>query len=77
VGRLHKRDTKETLEKLWLMGKLLQFTRQTDMLMVSEKSVRAMADCFLSGRYVLDGSCPMDAEAAKGKPALKDEAAAE
>jgi len=59
VGRLHKRDTEETLEKLWLMGKLLQFTRQTDMLMVDEKSVRAMADCFLSGRYVLDGSCPL------------------
>jgi hypothetical protein len=65
VGRLHKRDTGETLEKLWLMGKLLQFTRQTDMLMVDEKSVRAMADCFLSGRYVLDGSCPLDEEAAK------------
>jgi len=58
VGRLHKRGTEESLEKLWLMGKLLQFTRQTDMLMVDEKSVRAMADCFLSGRYVLDGSCP-------------------
>jgi len=69
VGRLHKRDTKETLEKLWLMGKLLQFTRQTDMLMVDEKSVRAMADCFLSGRYVLDGSCPLDEQAAGGKAA--------
>ncbi|OGR37004.1 MAG: hypothetical protein A2051_08500 [Desulfovibrionales bacterium GWA2_65_9] len=66
VGRLHKRDTEETLEKLWLMGKLLQFTRQTDMLMVDEKSVRAMADCFLSGRYVLDGSCPLEEQAARG-----------
>ena len=59
VGRLQKRDTEETLEKLWLMGKLLQFTRQTDMLMVDEKSVQALADCFLSGRYVLDGTCPL------------------
>jgi pyruvate, water dikinase len=67
VGRLHKRDTEETLEKLWLMGKLLQFTRQTDMLMADEKSVRAMADCFLSGRYVLDGSCPLEEEGAAGK----------
>jgi pyruvate,water dikinase len=67
VGRLHKRDTEETLEKLWLMGKLLQFTRQTDMLMVDEKSVRDMADCFLSGRYVLNGSCPLTEQGAKGR----------
>ena len=67
VGRLHKRDTETTLEKLWLMGKLLQFTRQTDMLMVDEKSVRSMADCFLSGRYVLDGSCPLTESAGQGR----------
>lgn len=65
VGRLHKRDTEETLEKLWLMGKLLQFTRQTDMLMTDEKSVHALADCFLTGRYVLDGSCPLTEQAQK------------
>ncbi|MDO9083202.1 MAG: PEP/pyruvate-binding domain-containing protein [Humidesulfovibrio sp.] len=64
VGRLQKRDTEVTLEKLWLMGKLLQFTRQTDMLMVDEKSVRALADCFLSGQYILDGSCPLSEAAA-------------
>ncbi|MBU1228999.1 MAG: pyruvate, phosphate dikinase [Proteobacteria bacterium] len=59
VGRLQKRDTEETLKQLWLMGKLLQFTRQTDMFMVDEQSVQALAGCFLSGRYVLDGTCPL------------------
>jgi len=65
VGRLQKHDTDVILEKLWLMGKLLQFTRQTDMLMVDDRSVRAMADCFLSGKYVLDVSCPLTESAAK------------
>jgi Phosphoenolpyruvate synthase/pyruvate phosphate dikinase len=59
VGRLQKHETAVILEKLHLMGKLLQFTRQTDMLMVDEGSVQALAECFLSGRYVLDVSCPI------------------
>lgn len=65
VGRLQKHETEVILEKLWIMGKLLQFTRQTDMLMVDEKSVEAMANCFLSGQYVLDASCPITEAAAK------------
>jgi len=65
VGRLQKHDTDVILEKLWIMGKLLQFTRQTDMLMVDDKSVQAMADCFLSGQYVLDVTCPLTENAAK------------
>ena len=69
VGRLQKHEPDVILEKLWIMGKLLQFTRQTDMLMVDEKSVRAMADCFLSGRYVLDVSCPITESAGAQKPA--------
>jgi len=69
VGRLQKHESDVILEKLWIMGKLLQFTRQTDMLMVDEKSVRAMADCFLSGRYVLDVSCPITGSAAADKAA--------
>lgn len=58
VGRLQKQETEVVLEKLWMIGKLLQFTRQMDMLMVDEASVDAMASCFLSGRYVLDASRP-------------------
>jgi len=71
VGRLQKHDTEVILERLWIMGKLLQFTRQTDMLMVDDKSVEAMARCFLSGQYVLDASCPITETAArlpKGEP---------
>lgn len=64
VGRLQKHDTDVILEKLWIMGKLLQFTRQTDMLMVDDQSVQAMARCFLSGKYVLDVSCPITESAA-------------
>ncbi len=69
VGRLQKHEPGVILEKLWIMGKLLQFTRQTDMLMVDEKSVRAMADCFLSGRYVLDVNCPITESTAAQKAA--------
>jgi pyruvate, water dikinase len=65
MGRLQKHDASVILEKLWLMGKLLQFTRQTDMLMVDEKSVQALAQCFLSGRYVLDASCSLGELAAQ------------
>lgn len=65
VGRLQKHDTEVILERLWIMGKLLQFTRQTDMLMVDDKSVEAMARCFLSGQYVLDASCPITETAAR------------
>lgn len=68
VGRLQKHETDVILEKLWLMGKLLQFTRQTDMLMVDDKSVQAMADCFLSGTYVLDVTCPLT----EGRGAIKN-----
>ncbi len=59
AGRLQKYGREEIIAKLWLMGKLLQFTRQTDMLMTSEEAVRQLADCFLSGNYVLHGFCPL------------------
>ena len=41
-------------EKLEMIGKLLQFTRQMDMLMQSEYSVDAVVRNFLSGNYRLD-----------------------
>ncbi len=58
-GRLQKYSRGEIIDKLWLMGKLLQFTRQTDMLMTSEEAVRQLANCFNSGNYVLHGFCPI------------------
>lgn len=41
-------------EKLEMLGKLLQFTRQMDMLMQSEYSVDAVVHNFLTGNYRLD-----------------------
>jgi pyruvate,water dikinase len=65
VGRLQKYGADVIIERLWYMGKLLQFTRQTDMLMVDEASVTSLATCFINGQYVLNGFCPIT-ESAKG-----------
>ena len=53
-GRFQKFSPEVIAEKLGHMGRLLQFTRQTDMLMVSEDSIEAMAACFLSGAPCFD-----------------------
>ena len=53
-GRFQKFAAPVIEEKLGHMGRLLQFTRQTDMLMVSEKSIDAMVTCFLSGAPCFD-----------------------
>ncbi|NVM56988.1 MAG: hypothetical protein HWN51_02550, partial [Desulfobacterales bacterium] len=41
-------------EKLDMVGRMLQFTRQMDMLMNSEASVQAAAKAFLEGNYKLE-----------------------
>uniref|UniRef100_I2Q5Q3 Phosphoenolpyruvate synthase n=1 Tax=Desulfovibrio sp. U5L TaxID=596152 RepID=I2Q5Q3_9BACT len=53
-GRFQKVPASDIEEKLGHMGRLLQFTRQTDMLMVSESSIEAMVACFLSGAPCFD-----------------------
>jgi len=53
-ARLMKYDCATLQEKLDLIGRLLQYTRQMDMLMVSEVSVEAVARSFLEGNYTLD-----------------------
>ena len=40
--------------KLDQIGRLLQFTRQMDMLMNTQASVETAARCFLSGNYRLE-----------------------
>ena len=50
-------------EKLDHLGRLLQFTRQLDMLMVSEASVELVAKNFLAGNYGLDLSAMENAAA--------------
>ncbi|MGE4536008.1 MAG: PEP/pyruvate-binding domain-containing protein [Desulfovibrio sp.] len=54
AGRFQKFPAEVIAEKLGHMGRLLQFTRQTDMLMVSEASIDAMVACFLSGAPCFD-----------------------
>jgi pyruvate,water dikinase len=54
AGRFQKFTADVIEEKLGHMGRLLQFTRQTDMLMVSEESIDVMVACFLSGAPCFD-----------------------
>ncbi|MCL4502194.1 MAG: PEP-utilizing enzyme, partial [Deltaproteobacteria bacterium] len=53
-ARLQKYEAVVLEGKLDLLGRLLQFTRQMDMLMVSEASVELVAKNFLAGNYSLD-----------------------
>jgi pyruvate, water dikinase len=53
-AKLQKYDMEVIEEKLDLLGKLLQFTRQMDMLMSSETSVNVIVKSFLAGNYELD-----------------------
>jgi pyruvate,water dikinase len=54
TARLSKQPTPQICEKLDILGRLLIFTRQMDMLMHNESQVEKMAECFLSGNYTLD-----------------------
>ncbi len=53
-GRFQKFNQSVTEEKLEMVGRLLQFTRQMDMLMANESSVEFVAKCFLEGDYHCD-----------------------
>ena len=52
-ARYQKHDCSLIEEKLDIIGRLLQFTRQMDMLMSNENSVEALAKNFLAGNYNL------------------------
>jgi pyruvate,water dikinase len=54
TGRFQKSNQSATEEKLEMVGRLLQFTRQMDMLMANESSVEFVAKCFLEGNYHCD-----------------------
>jgi pyruvate,water dikinase len=62
-ARLQKYAAPVLEEKLDHLGRLLQFTRQMDMLMVSEASVELVAKNFLAGNYGLDLSALENAAA--------------
>lgn len=55
-GRFQKFEPEVIEDRLREMGRLLQFTRQTDMFMVSEQSVARLADCFFEGQCWFDPS---------------------
>lgn len=61
-ARLQKYDRAVIADKLDLIGRLLIFTRQLDMLMTSETSVEAIAQNFLQGNYSLDMEAMVGAE---------------
>ncbi len=50
-GRFRKRPVPETEERLDLLGRLMAYVRQMDMLMSSDEMIRFLADRFLSGHY--------------------------
>ena len=53
-ARYDKYEAALIREKLDAVGRMLQFTRQMDMLMQCEDSVEALARSFLDGNYTLD-----------------------
>jgi pyruvate, water dikinase len=53
-ARYQKHELNLMEEKLDLIGRLLQFTRQMDMLMINEASIDVLAKNFLEGNYNLD-----------------------
>ncbi|MEW6668322.1 MAG: PEP/pyruvate-binding domain-containing protein [Thermodesulfobacteriota bacterium] len=67
TARLQKCETPVTEERLEAIGRLLQFTRQMDMLMAHEATVETVARCFLQGNYACDLSARGGTEAAAGE----------
>lgn len=55
-ARLQKCDTAVLEERIEKVGRLLQFTRQLDMLMANEATVETFVQCFLEGNYTYDPS---------------------
>ena len=64
-ARLDKQPEPEIEAMLTMLGSLLLFTRQMDMIMHTDEHVRQLTRCFLEGNYRLDpegggsGSCPL------------------
>ena len=53
-ARMAKQDQAYLEEKLDLLGRLLIYTRQMDMMMHTEAHVVQLTECFLQGNYGLD-----------------------
>lgn len=64
-ARLQKYQSQTLEEKLDLLGRLLQYTRQMDMLMTTEASIELVAHNFLEGNYSLDLGAVVNSPAAQ------------
>ncbi len=56
-ARIKKHEQGIIKEKLDMLGRLNQFTRQMDMLMTNESSVDCVVQAFMEGNYNLDEEC--------------------
>jgi pyruvate,water dikinase len=65
-GRFQKHECPFIEERLDIIGRLLQFTRQMDMLMNSEVSVEGVAKCFLEGNYEITHDLKCEASQSLG-----------
>jgi pyruvate,water dikinase len=63
TARIAKQEVPYLEEKLDLLGRLLIYTRQMDMMMHTEAHVDHLTQCFLDGNYTLD-TCPAPRRAA-------------
>jgi pyruvate, water dikinase len=59
TARFAKQEQEMIAEKLDLLGRLVIYTRQMDMLMNCENSVNMLSAHFLEGKYDLDSICEM------------------
>ncbi|MGA7578194.1 MAG: PEP/pyruvate-binding domain-containing protein [Desulfobaccales bacterium] len=64
-ARLQKYESQALEEKLDLLGRLLQYTRQMDMLMTTDASIELVAHNFLEGNYSLDMGAVVNSPAAQ------------
>lgn len=62
-GRFRKWEASATAQRLEAIGRLLNFTRQMDMLMASEQSVEAIAENFMQGNYHLETNAALPSPA--------------
>jgi pyruvate,water dikinase len=71
-ARMAKQDESSLQEKIDILGRLLIYTRQMDMMMHSEAHVAQLTECFLLGNYCLDparaAACPVTENARPQPP---------
>jgi pyruvate,water dikinase len=62
TARMAKQEDSYLVDKLDLLGRLLIYTRQMDMIMNTESHIDRLTECFLAGNYTLDACGETQAE---------------